>query len=211
MPELSIRPWLSIWTQPRQTVRALIDYNVKFRFWILCVVYGLPTLFQTAQNFSLGQVLTLPGIFLLCLILSPLIGYIGLSICSLLIAWTGRWIGGKGSYLEVRCAVAWTNSTNLVTTFIWLCLTLQFGQILFYEGFIRMPMTVSESAWLSGYFLIQFVVAIWSFVLLVLGVAEAHRFSAWKSLLNIAMAFLVGVGVSWILLFALDRILDLRV
>lgn len=211
MPELKVRPWLSIWTKPRQTVREIINYNVKYRFFALSLLYGLPTLFQTAQNFSLGGVFTLPAIIFLCLILAPLIGAIGFIICTALLTWTGRWLGGKGRFLEVRCAVSWTSATNLVTVLIWALLIFQFKQIIFYEGFVKMPMTVSESAWLSVYFLVQLVVAIWSFILLLLAISEVHAFSVWKSLLNIVIAFAVGIGISWIFLFILERVLDLRV
>lgn len=211
MPELEIRPWLSIWVKPKQTVRAIINYNVKYRFFVLSLVYGLPTVLQLAQNLSLGSVFSLPAIILFCLILSPILGAIGLLLCTTFLTWTGRWLlGGKASFLEMRCAVSWTNATNLVTVIVWAALIVQFKELIFYEGFVRMPMTMAESAWLSSYFLIQLIVAIWSFILLLFGVSEAHRFSVWKALLNVVIAFAVGVGVSWILLFALERIADLR-
>lgn len=211
MPELKVRPWLSIWIRPKQTVREIINTNVKYRFFVLSLIYGLPIVFRIAQNFSLGGVFTLPAILLLCLILAPLIGSIGFFISTALITWTGKWLGGKGSFPEVRCAVSWTNATNLITVLIWLFLIFQFRQIVFYEGFLRMPMTVSESVWIGTYLLVQMTVSIWSFILLVLGVSEVHAFSIWKSLLNIVMAFAVGVALSWVVLTCLERILDLRV
>lgn len=210
MPELEIRPWLSIWVKPRQTVRALINYNVKYRFFVLSLLYGLPTVLQLAQNLSLGSVISMPAILLFSLILSPLMGAIGLLLCTLFIVWTGKILGGKATFLEMRCAISWSNATNLVTVIIWLALIGQFKEMIFYEGFVKMPMTHQESAWLSVYFLIQLVVSVWSFILLVCGVSEANRFSVWKGLLNVVIAFVAGVGVSWILLFALERIADLR-
>lgn len=211
MAELNVRPWLSIWTKPKQTVRAVINYNVRYRFFILSVLYGLPTVLQTAQNLSLGSVLSLPAILIGSIIASPILGAIGLLLCSLFLTWTGRWIGGRGSFLEMRCAVSWTNATNIVTVLVWVALIGQFKEIIFYEGFVKMPMTMTESAWLTAYFFIQLIVSIWSFILLLFAVSEVHRFSVWKALLNIVIAFLVGVGISWIIAFILERVADLRV
>jgi hypothetical protein len=211
MPELEIKPWLSIWVKPKQTVRALINYNVKYRFFVLSLLYGLPTMLQMAQNLSLGSVFSLPAIILASLILSPIFGCLGLLLCTAFITWTGRWLGGKGSFLEMRCGVSWTNATNLVTVLVWGALIAQFKEVIFYEGFARMPMTVNEASCLSVYFFIQLVVAVWSFVLLLYAVSEVHRFSIWKALLNIVIAFVVGVAVSWVVIFAIERIADLRV
>ncbi len=211
MPELEMKPWLSIWVKPRQTVRALINYNIKYRFFVLSLLYGLPTVLQMAQNLSLGSVFSLPAIILISLILSPILGSIGLILCTTFLTFTGRMLGGKGSFLEMRCGVSWTNATNLVTVIVWGALISQFKEVIFYEGFVRMPMTVTEASWLSIYFFVQLVVAVWSFILLLYAVSEVHKFSIWKSLLNIVIAFAVGLGISWLLIFVIERIADLRV
>lgn len=211
MPELEMKPWLSIWVKPKQTIRAIINYNVKYRFFVLSLLYGLPTVFQTAQNLSLGSVFSLPAIILFCLILAPILGAIGLLLCTLFLTFTGKWLGGKSTFLEMRCAVSWTNSTNLVTVLIWIALMAHFKEVIFYEGFVKMPMTVAEASWLTIYFFIQLIAAVWSFVLLVLGVSEVHKFSIWKALFNIVIAFILGVGISWVLVFAIERITDVRV
>ncbi len=210
MPELELKPWISIWIKPKQTVRAIINYNIKYRFFVLSFLYGLPTVLQMAQNFSLGSVFALPAIILICLIMAPLLGALGLIICTALLTWTGRWLGGKSSFMEMRCAVSWTNATNLVSVAVWVALIAQFKEVIFYEGFVRMPMTAMEAGFLSIYFLIQLTVAVWSFILLLYGVSEVHGFSVWKALLNIVIAFIVGIGLSWISVFALGWISDLR-
>ena len=211
MSELNIKPWLSIWIKPRQTVRAIIEFNVRYRFFILSVLYGLPTILQTAQNLSLGGAFSLPAILIGSIVLSPLLGAIGLLLSTLFLTWTGRWIGGKASFLEMRCAVSWVNSTNLVTVLIWSSLIVRFKEILFFEGFTKMAMPVIDSTWLAICFFLQMIVAVWSFILLLYAISEVHRFSIWKSFLNIVIAFLLGVGVSWIIAFILEQVADLRV
>ncbi len=211
MPELEIKPWLSIWVKPKQTVRALINYNIKYRFVVLSLLYGLPTVLQTAQNLSLGSVFSLPAIVLFCLVLSPLLGAIGLLLCTAFLTLTGKWIGGKTTFLEMRCAVSWTNSTNLITVLVWAALIAQFKEVIFYEGFVKMPMTLTEATWLTIYFFIQVMVSVWSFILLLFAVSEVQRFSIWKALLNIVIAFVLGMAVSWLLIFAIERIADFRV
>ncbi len=211
MPELNIKPWLSIWIKPRQTVRAIIEFNVRYRFFILSVLYGLPTVLQTSQNLSLGGVFSFPAILISCVVLSPLLGAIGLLLSTLFLTWTGRWIGGRASFLEMRCAVSWTNATNLVTVLIWAFLISRFKEMIFFEGFVKMPMTAGDSMWLTVCFFLQLIVAVWSFILLLYAISEVHRFSIWKALLNIVIAFILGVGISWIIAFILERVADLRV
>jgi hypothetical protein len=211
MPELNIKPWLSIWIKPRQTVRAIIEFNVRYRFFILSVLCGLPTVLQTSQNLSLGGVFSSPAILISCVVLSPLLGAIGLLLSTLFLTWTGRWIGGRASFLEMRCAVSWTNATNLVTVLIWAFLISRFKEMIFFEGFVKMPMTAGDSMWLTVCFFLQLIVAVWSFILLLYAISEVHRFSIWKALLNIVIAFILGVGISWIIAFILERVADLRV
>ncbi len=198
MLDLQTNPWCTMWIRPRETIREIVAVNPKFRFFVLSGIYGFPTCLQLAQNFCLGVNYSFFAILIASLVLSTVVGVIGMSISSALLYWTGKWIGGKASFLQVRCAVSWANITNLATIVLWLLLLGYFREFIFYEGFLESPFTQTESLFLSGFFLLQFILSVWSFLLLLHAVGEVQGFSAWKALLNVVIAFLVVVAVVWI-------------
>ena len=124
--KLGINPWIRMWTKPRETIRAIVTMDPRYRFITLCAVYGLPAMLQMAQNMSLGFSYSLVGILLGCLFLSLFAGMIGITIASGLLYMTGKWIGGSASFLQVRCAVSWSNLTNIVSIFLWVVLIIAF-------------------------------------------------------------------------------------
>lgn len=199
MPALDINPWFSMWVHPRTTIRSIVDTNVRHRFLILSAIYGFPTFLQIAQNFCLASSMSFLAILLSAIILSVVVGVIGFSISSALLYWTGKWIGGKASFLQVRCAVSWSNVTNVATTVFWIALLAYFQDQVFCDAFVQSPFTKPEALFVGIFFILQFAISIWSFVLLLHAVGEVQGYSAWKALLNVVIAFLVIVAVVWIL------------
>jgi hypothetical protein len=200
MPEqLLLNPWVKMWTKPKETIRAVVTYDPRHRFLILCLINGLPALLQNAQAMSLGMSYNLVSILLGCLILSLFAGMIVITVSSGLLFMTGKWIGGAASFLQVRAAVSWSNITNLISIFIWAGLIAFFGAELFSELFDTSVFTQTESIFLMGIFLIQTGMSVWSFVLLVQSLAEVQGFSSWKSVLNILVSIGLVVAAAWLL------------
>ena len=199
MPEqLLLNPWVKMWTKPKETIRAVVTYDPRHRFLILCLINGLPGLLQNAQAMSLGMSYNLVSILLGCLILSLFAGMIVITVSSGLLFMTGKWIGGAASFLQVRAAVSWSNITNLISIVIWAGLIAFFGGELFTELFDTSVFTQTESIFLMGIFLIQTATSIWSFVLLVQSLAEVQGFSSWKSVLNILVSIGLVVAAAWL-------------
>lgn len=200
--KLALNPWLSIWVRPRETIRAILQYNSGYLLPLLYWIYGFPLLLQCAQNLALGDKYSWTSIVGVAAVAAILVGLIGINISSALFYWTGRWIGGAGSFKEVRAAVAWSAVPSVVNIFIWAIQLTIFGGRLFTRLFAETPFVGVE---LAAVFLIsvtQIVIAIWGFVILLKALAEAQQFSAWKALLNVFMPFIViFIGVtllSWI-------------
>jgi hypothetical protein len=199
MPALNTNPWFTMWVRPRTTIRAIVQTNVKHRFIALSAIYGLPTCLQIAQNFCLISSLSFGGIVLAAIIFAVVVGVIGISVTSALLFWTGKWIGGNASFLQVRCAVSWSNVTNVATILLWAILLIHFRDQVFCDAFVQSPFTKPELLLVGGFFILQFVISVWSFILLLHAIGEVQGFSAWKALLNVVIAFLVVVAVVWVL------------
>lgn len=196
--KLPMNPWLSMWTQPRKTVRMIIEANPRFRFFILSAIYGFPMALNIAQNMSLGASIPLWAIIVGALIVCTVLGIIGISISTWLLHVTGRWIGGKGNYLSIRAAVAWSNVPNIATILMWFVLMGMFGAMLFSKQFSDAQFVGVQAGVVFIVFLVQVVASVWGFILLLQGLGEAQGFSVWKALINVIIPFVIVVAIIWI-------------
>ncbi|NGX45826.1 MAG: hypothetical protein K940chlam2_01006 [Chlamydiae bacterium] len=194
---LTINPWLSIWVKPRETIRKILRFNPRHRFVILSGLYGFPMLLHIAQNLSLGENFSALGIIVVSLILSIFVGMLGIVVATALLTWTGRWIGGGGSFINVRAAVTWSNVPNIFSVIVWLALIWLWGGNVFMEEFAEAPSPGINQAILGGAMVVQAVIAVWSFIMLIKGLGEAHGFSSWKGILNVLIPFFLVAILIW--------------
>ncbi|MBS0616032.1 MAG: YIP1 family protein [Verrucomicrobia bacterium] len=200
--KLSLRPWLTMWVRPRDTIRDIVRTNPKSQFFLLSAVYGFPMLLQLAQNLSLGATMSTALILIVSLILATPLGALLINAIAGLLYWTGGWIGGKAPFGHVRAAVAWSNVPNIVNLAIWLILTAHFGSALYQRTFAEMTFVGPELALVFFGFLIQVVVSVWGFIMILKTLGEVQGFSAWKALLNILiplfMVWIAFMVVMWL-------------
>ncbi len=189
--KLSVNPWIGMWIRPRETIRAILSYNKSYLLFLLYWIYGFPLLLQFAQNSSLGDRFSLGVIIASAAVGGIIIGFIGINLGSLLFYWTGRWIGGSGSFQDVRAAVAWASVPNVVGIAIWLTQMAMFGGRIFSLMFFSMPLTGIQLAVTYVCSILSIVTMIWGVVILLKALGEAQRFSAWKALLNVFLPFIV--------------------
>lgn len=202
--KLTRNPWISMWTKPRETIREIVKIDPKKNLYLLSGIYGFSTLLHFSQNFSLGAYLPWPTILLGSLVFSVFIGLLGFLIAGKLIEWTGRWLGGHGSFQQIRAALAWSNVTNVVSILMWLLLIWGFGRNVFLENFAQANFIGAALFVALTAFLVQSVVAIWGFVLLCKSIGEVQGFSAWKGLLNVLIVFILVAIVVWIIVWLLS-------
>lgn len=195
--KLQVNPWTGIWVRPRETIRAIIESNPGYMYPLLCIIYGFPMLLQIAQNFALGDRYPLAGIVIVCLVLAGIIGALMINISTALIYWTGKWIGGIGSYQNIRAAVAWANVPNVVNIIIWGINIGVFGGRIFQHSFVETPFIGGELAVIFLTSIVQVIVSVWALIILLKSLGEVQGFSAWKALLNVIIPIvLIFVGVS---------------
>ncbi|HEY5234626.1 MAG TPA: Yip1 family protein [Rhabdochlamydiaceae bacterium] len=192
-------PWRSIWIEPRKTIRSIVRTDAKLYFWLLSWIYAFPILLHMAQNFSLGEVYSMVLIVALAVVAAPFVGWVFLSLFAVMLLWTGRWIGGQSNYMGLRAAVSWSNVPNTINIVLWALLAIQFGSVLFTQGFMQMDLEGSQLTLVAVIFLVQAVLAVWTLVILLNTVAEVQKFSVWKAVLNVVMPFVIVFIASWVL------------
>ncbi len=208
--KLSVNPWIGMWLHPRETIRAILEFNTSYLLPLLYWIYGFPILLQAAQNRALGDVYSFGYILGGTAVGAIITGFVGVNVGAALFYWTGRWLGGLGTFKQVRAAVAWSSVPTLVNIAVWATEIMVFRGYLFTRAYLELPFAGGQLAFIFFMTLIQVVVAVWGLVILLKALGEAQQFSAWKALLNIFMPFIVifmGVQlIAWLLALLMGRI-----
>lgn len=192
-------PWLKMWTKPRHTITSIVTSQPNYGVWWLAAAYGFPMLLNMLQSLSSAASLPLIVILLIAAIFSAPIGMLGFMITTALVQWTGRWLGGIGTFAEIRASIAWSNVTNIATSVLWLLLVAVFGTDVFFRTFPQTPFEGASLALVTTVFLLQTVLSIWSFVLLVQSLAEVQKYSVWRAIINVILPFVIVTIALWAL------------
>lgn len=196
-------PWFKIWIKPRETIREIINYNPDYLVIPLAIIAGLGRALDRTWMSMIDSYDLYFGVFLV-LVGGPLAGVVSIYIGGELFSWIGKRLGGNGSAKEVRTALAWA-------TIPWvLVLVIDIFQMviikIFYSSNPLRYRAVIESSptgllptiYGAGLIVIGLATGVWLLVLLIKCVAEAHKFSSWRSLATLAIPFSIILGVGLI-------------
>jgi hypothetical protein len=172
-----INPWKDIWTQPRATIHHQLEKNPREWIVILAIVNGLlsgvawwTTLWTKYPDKPLYHS---PLFVTLLIIAGAIMGLISLYVGAWLYRMTGKWLGGKGDYTDVKCAVGWSAYPYLISGIF----------------SILNALTVEKYPAISFIFgIIAVVLMIWALIISLKMIGEAHKFSAWRALGAVLLA-----------------------
>jgi hypothetical protein len=199
-PQPSIRsPWLSIWIEPRGTIRKIVDSDPERHVLLLAVLAGVYRALENAADRAMGDDASLLGILALSLVSGLIGGVISLYIAGAVFTWAGSLFGGEASSEDVRAAAAWSSVPDVVLLIVLLFPMAVFGREWFSSS-LNLPDNALIGLWLLGLVGVGIVLTVWKAFLFVKCLAEVHNFSAWRGL----AASIVGVltlGVTVFVLF----------
>lgn len=185
-----LNPWFSMWLHPRRTIRQIVETDPERLVLLLAAVGGIAQALANAESKSNGDKVSLTSVLLISLILGPLMGVFSLWLGSIILRWTGGWIGGQADARRVRTALAWANVPQIWSLLLWIPALLLFGA----ELFTKATPIIEASSLLSALYLVfsigTAVIGVWSFVVFLHSLGEVQGFSAWKALLNSFLAML---------------------
>ncbi len=190
-----VNPFLSTWMHPKQTARYMIDAkSIGYAILVMSIAYiGAMLTGLIDSDFLLN---VSPWIIVLfCVILAPISAIIGTAFSTLIFWLVGKLFKGSATFSEMfkGLSLAGVPFIALIPFYlIWL----------FTSPESLMDANYMESApwifWPS--ILMTAVTSIWSMVITVGVVAEAHRFSNWKAFFTVLIPSIVGVIILFILL-----------
>lgn len=185
MPQFAgLNPWVSMWNQPRSTIRAIVHSKPAYGVFYLAAVYALQSFFFYANWWSLGLNAHYHLWMTLGVILSPIIGIVWLYFQGLIYSISGRLLKGAASPAHLRSAVAWSTIPYSITLLMWLFLIFASAENVF----------IQDAGGPSSLFvnLIAMIVGIWSLVLLIQSLREVQQFSVGRSILNVLLSCILS-------------------
>ena len=190
------RPFLSIWTQPRATIRRIVREDSERYVTILAMCSGVAQSLDRASNRNAGDVLSLWAILGVAVIFGSLGGIFAIWLISHLTRITGGWIGGVASRSELKAALAWSRGPSIVELALWAMFIALFGKNSFTTDIPQIDenplLAITATAIGIGFI----VIAIWKMVLTCKCIAEVQGFrSAWRGLWNVFLSFMIVLGV----------------
>ncbi len=197
--KFGFNPWFKIFTKPRMTIRAIVEYNPNFRLFVLAAIYGMCAFFGLAQNMGLGSHKNFV-VFLPLLILAPLWGYMVFSVGAFFVFIIGKLLKGQADFKQVRLAYAWSNVPLIINAVLWLFLFFIFGSDLFSPAHLQAALSAKTYWILMLAVLAQLVFSIWGIVIYVIALSEVQRFSILRTLVNL----ILGLAVFLAIVFAIS-------
>lgn len=189
--ELTLNPWISIWTKPRETIQQIVSSNPTRMVLLLAAISGFSSALDRASIRSLGDRLDMPMIFAIAAVAGPIGGILALYLGGALLRWTGAWIGGNGSAQNIRAAMAWSGVPLIWALLIWIPQLALVGEELFTSATPRLDADESLLFSYLGLSLIEIIIAVWALVVFLKCVGQVQGFSAWKALGNALLSALV--------------------
>lgn len=178
------RPWLSIWTRPRATIRYLVAAQPTRYVLLLALISGLYQNLNGMNEQYLAQGFETWHLVVIAVLGAPITGWLGLYLSAAVLRWTGSWLDGRANVVSLRCAVAWAGIPAIP---LLLCVIAQLV-LLGDESFLSSPASLNESTSLwtinAGIDLIKLALTLWWTVILIKSIAQVQGFSAWRSLGN---------------------------
>jgi hypothetical protein len=202
----SITPFFTIWTEPRATIRGIINSDPT-RYVILLAAIG-PAMNALAGQWSkaIANNANLSVLWPLWVAASVAIqaalGVLFLYIFGAVFKCSGALLGGVASRLEVRAALAWSQVPGIAAVIILLIAVL--------SGIPIPQRTPGTMPHIDPAFykilVVEAVLGIWGFVISLKCMGEVHRFSAWRALGTVLIPPLIVVAVLFVAFFVLHAI-----
>jgi len=185
-------PFFTIWLSPRETIRRIVEWNPSYCvLWLACLA-GIEQALGHSRIRYLGEKVPLAVLFAIVLVGGPLGGLLLLWISSLLLRWTGRWLGGIATLRQLIAAVAWSLTPQALSLLLFIPAWLIAGRELFTKLTPHLGAHPGLSMMLTAVGAVQGILGIWSIFTLCHTVAEVQGYrSAWRGLGNVLLSFLV--------------------
>ncbi len=186
-------PWFAMWTRPRETIRSLVAEESARSVTVVAALGGIAESLTRMSGSTFAQGLSLPSMLFFAVLVGSVAGVTATWIVSVVLAWTGAWIGGRADAVETRAALGWSYVPMAWSLAFWLPALLLFGRDIVVLDDTQVEQAPGLAIAAAVFVLVVIVAWIWSIVLLLKGLSEVQGFSVWRAAGNVLMTFGVVV------------------
>jgi Yip1 domain len=197
----SITPFFTIWTEPRATIRRIVNSDPTR--YVLTLAALAPALSGLAgqwsralsNNANLSALWPIWVVFVVAI--HGALGIFALYFFGALYRWSGSLLGGIATNVEVRAAMAYSHIPAIIAVIV-LMLAMVLG--------VPMP-TLHRGEFphieppFYNVILVETVLLIWRFFISMKCLGEVHRFSAWRAFGAVVIPFAILIAailfVAW--------------
>lgn len=192
----NVNPFVSVWLHPKQTARFMInEKSIGFAILVLSIGY-IGSIMSGLIDSEFLSNLSPWLLALLCVILAPIAGIIGTAI-SALISWLfGKLFKGTGTYSDLFKGLSLTAIPFIVLIPLYIIWLITSPESLLDPNFLGSLPWIFWPTMLA-----TMVVSIWSFVISVGVVAEAHQISNWMAFFTLFIPGIILFIVFFVLFF----------
>lgn len=202
---ISGKPLRYIWTNPRGTIRYLIDNESHKPALFFAGVYGIVLNLHLILRHSefIKEGTSIPVIIVMNVVFGFVYGIFLLYFFSLILPWISKILKGKGSPKDVRIALGWAAVPYFPLFILLISILLIWGDQILFGGNIQGSKSVVVN---SGshpieilYLIVRSIVTIWFIILTLTGISEVTKLSIGKSILSalilLALISIYGFGI----------------
>lgn len=180
-----------IWSSPRIVFRYINETKYEKYFYGVVALIGISAAFEQATSKSYGDNIPLIGLVALCIVLGGLLGWIGTYIYAALVSWTGGWLDGKAHTESIFRISAYAMIPSIAALALLIPKIALFGNGVFQSEFDVFSQGIIPTLAYLGLAGIEFILSIWSLVLLVIGISEIQKLSIGYAILNVILPILI--------------------
>jgi hypothetical protein len=202
----SITPFFTIWTEPRATIRRIVDTdptrNVVALAAIGPAINALAGQWSKAMDSTANLSVLWPLWVAFNVAFQAVLGVVFLYIGAVILTWSGGLLGGVASRVEMRASMAWSQIPGIVA---------EIGLLVAVLTGVPVPQAMGGA---SPHFdpafykvlVIEVVLALWGGIVGLYCIAEVHRFSAWRAFCATLIPALVVMVVLALIFFVVYAI-----
>jgi hypothetical protein len=191
----SITPFFTIWTEPRATIRRIVETNPTRNVIALAAIGpaigSLAHQWSKALQNNANLSVLWPIEVILTVAFSAVLGVVSLFISGAILKWSGSLLGGVASRVEVRAALAWAQVPAITAEIILLIAALQ--GIAIPHPTPGAMLQIDPAFYKVG--VVEGVLGIWGGIVGLYCIAEVHRFSAWRAFCATMIPALIAMTV----------------
>ncbi|MBB5147630.1 Yip1 family protein [Ureibacillus thermosphaericus] len=187
-----INPFFTIWLHPKKTTRYVIQEKSWLYVIILLSIGYIGSLFTGYMDIGIYPNFPLWAMILITIILSPIVGLISNAISAFCTWLIGKMFSGKGTYAQLFKASSlsvWPFIVLIPIYLLWMLI----------DPNSLMNMSEDFGAFAIIGVLFTFIATIWSIVITIAAIAEAHQFSNWKAFFTL-LIFAIIIAIIFILI-----------